>query len=78
MTDDEIVTKWAVELKSFKVFCKNCHNLTDEEVDQLGEEPYTDLRFEEVALGFFLAKGVPPIYAFKLADLSGNYYHFWQ
>ena len=82
MTEDdkEILNKWVIEVEAFKQFCIRSNKpemLTDEEIDYVGKEPYEEINFYDLSIGFFMAKDVPLIDSFKLASITRYDLQYW-
>lgn len=84
MTRDEenaaIVAKYPAEIEAFKQFCIQSQKpelWTEEEREELGDEPYEETDFYGLSLGFFIALGVPQVHAFDLARITRYHFQYW-
>lgn len=71
LSDNELLTKYKEVVEGFKTFCSSPVvtgiGMTADELEYLGEQPFDNIYFHDLSLGFFIAKNVLTIDAFKLA-----------
>jgi hypothetical protein len=84
MTRDEeraaLIAKYPAEIEAFKEFCMQSNKpelWTEEEREELGDEPYEEIDFYGLSLGFFIAKGVKQSDAFYLATTVRYHFQYW-
>lgn len=68
-------------VEAFKEFCTGKgggKNMTPEETDYCEEEPFLEVDFYDLSLGFFIAKGCDLVVAFNLARICRYDLQYWR
>lgn len=78
--DKACLERNAAAVEAFKQFCqtKVSGNFTPEEVDYFGEEPFEEVNFYDLSLGFFIASGCSLVDCFDLARITRYNLQYWD
>lgn len=67
-----------IVLGEFQKFCRDSKKLTAEQRAYLGDDPWDEIDFHDLSLGFFVAKGVDLIDAYDLARICRYTFQYWS
>lgn len=78
--DGKLYQKYWDEIMSFRAFCQRSkpENLTEEELDWFGDQPFEEENWSSLTLGFLIAKGVPFIDASNIEMTLMYSESYWE
>jgi hypothetical protein len=79
--DEAALETYKVAVNAFKLFCAASdkpETWEDTVIDYIGDDPFEEINFYDVSLGFFIALGVPWDDAFRLARIVRYDFQYWS
>jgi hypothetical protein len=75
--DKELIEKYRDDIELFKKFCINSSNISAADRFEVGNEPYDEVDFYDLSLGFFAARGINIPDTFSLAIICRYDFGYW-